>query len=161
MNWKAFEGACPEIATMAAERFRRDELVMLGTVRADGSPRISPCEIDIASGQLFMGMMWQSKKALDLLHDPRCVVHSVTCDRMGTDGDIKLYGRVRDVRDPNLRDAYRSVIKARIDWAPEEPNYHLFSVDVDAAGFIVFGDDRYGLAWDPRRGLRRWSMPED
>ena len=90
---------------------------MLGTLRSDGSPRISPCELDIAEGHLFFGMMWRSKKALDLLRDPRCVVHSVTCDRMGTDGDLKLYGRMIDVHEPALRQAYQAAIKARIDWA--------------------------------------------
>ena len=43
-----FAEACPEIADRAAERFRRQELCMLGTLRADGSPRISPCELDFA-----------------------------------------------------------------------------------------------------------------
>jgi len=47
MPWDAFEAACPELATLARERFAKDELVMLGTIRADGSPRISPCEVDI------------------------------------------------------------------------------------------------------------------
>ena len=107
MRWDAFVDACPEIASLAEERFRTDELVMLGTLRADGSPRISPCELDVAEGHLFFGMMWRSKKALDLLRDPRCVVHSVTCDRMGIDGDLKLYGRMIDVHEPALRLAYR------------------------------------------------------
>lgn len=115
---------------MAEERFRKDELVMIGTLRADGSPRISPCELDVAEGHLFLGMMWRSKKALDLFRDPRCVVHSVTCDRLGTDGDLKLYGRMIDVQEPELRRAYRAAIKARIDWEPEEPEFHLFSLDV-------------------------------
>jgi hypothetical protein len=52
-------------------------------------------------------MMWHSPKALDLLRDPRLVVHSVTCNREGTDGDIKLYGRAVAIDDPNLRTAYR------------------------------------------------------
>jgi hypothetical protein len=38
-------------------------------------------------------MMWQSRKALDLLRDPRCVVHSTVTDRAGTEGDVKVYGR--------------------------------------------------------------------
>ena len=134
---------------MAEERFRKDELVMLGTLRADGSPRISPCELDVAEGHLFFGMMWRSKKALDLLRDPRCVVHSVTCDRMGTDGDLKLYGRMIDVHDPALRSAYRAAIKARIDWKPDEPEFHLYSFDVESAGFTIFGDEHRALAWDP------------
>ncbi len=42
MRWDAFERACPEIGELARERFERDQLVMLGTIRLDGSPRVSP-----------------------------------------------------------------------------------------------------------------------
>jgi hypothetical protein len=158
MRWDAFVDACPEIGSMAEDRFRKDELVMLGTLRAGGAPRISPCELDVAEGHLFLGMMWRSKKALDLLRDPRCVVHSVTCDRMGTDGDLKLYGRAIDVQEPDLRRAYRTAIKGRIDWEPDEPEFHLFSLDVESAGFTIFGDDHHALAWDERSQLRRLPL---
>ena len=77
--------------------------------------------------------------------------------REGTDGDFKLYGRAVDVPDRSLREAYADATEARIDWRPTEP-YHLFWVDIESAGFVVFGDERYGLAWDPARGLRRFSM---
>ena len=103
-------------------------------------------------------MMWRSKKALDLLRDPRCVVHSVTCDRMGTDGDLKLYGRMADVQDSELRQAYRRAIKARIDWEPDEPEFHLFSLNVETAGFTIFGDEHYALVWDSATGLRRLPL---
>lgn len=79
-----------------------------------------------------------SPKALDLLRDPRLVVHSVTCNREGTDGDIKLYGRAVAIDDPDLRTAYRAAIKARIDWEPEEGTYHLFALDVQAGGYVRF-----------------------
>ena len=155
MRWDAFAEACPDIASMAEERFRKDELVMIGTIRSDGSPRISPCEVDLTEGHMLFGMMWRSQKALDLLRDPRCAVHSVTADRMGTDGDLKLYGRMEDVHDPALRRAYRAAIKARIDWEPDEPEFHLFSLDVASAGYTIFGDEHRALAWDPHGGLRR------
>ena len=159
MRWDAFEEACPEIATMARERFARDQLVMVGTIRRDGSPRISPNEPDFAADRLFVSMMWRSKKALDLLRDPRCVVHSVTCDRMGTDGDLKLYGRMADVHEPALRHAYQAAIKARIDWQPDEPEFHLFSLDIESAGYTVFEENTHrALAWDPERGLRTLSL---
>jgi hypothetical protein len=64
--------------------------------------------------------MWRSPKALDLLRDPRIVVHSVTCKREGTDGDIKLYGRAVAIDDLDLRTAYRAAIKARINWEPRK-----------------------------------------
>ena len=89
---------------------------MLGTLRPTGWPRISPCELDLVDGELLLGMMWQSPKARDLLRDDRCVLHSCTSDRAGSEGDFKLYGRARDVEDPATRDAYRKAVKARIDW---------------------------------------------
>ena len=106
----------------------------------------------------MLGMMWRSPKALDLERDPRLVVHSVVSSRMGTEGDFKLYGRAAQVDDPDRRARYRETIKARIDWEPDEPNYHLFAVDVDSAGFVIFGEKGYGLAWNPAAGVRRWEQ---
>ena len=55
MRWDAFVDACPEIGSMAEERFRTDELVMLGTLRADGSPRISPASSTSPKGTCSSG----------------------------------------------------------------------------------------------------------
>jgi len=158
MRWDEFEAACPDIASLARARFVKDDLVLVGTVRADGSARVSPNEPDFAVGRLFVSMMWRSKKALDLLRDPRIAVHSVPSDRMNEGGDVKLYGRVVDERDAEVRRAFREAITKRIDWAPDEPAYHCFSVDVESAGYTVFGDNSHALAWDPARGLRRLEL---
>ena len=128
---------------------------MLGTLRANGWPRISPCEPDFAGGRLLLGMMWQSPKARDLLRDPRLVVHSVVTNRSGKEGDFKLYGRAVDVQDAERRARYRASIKARIDWEPPEPNFHLFAVEIESAGFVTFAEPRYGLAWEAGGELRR------
>lgn len=154
MHWSEFADACPEIADIAEARFRADELVFLGTIRPDGTARVSPCEIDFAEGELLMGMMWRSRKALDLLRDPRITVHSATADRANPGGDVKLRGEVIDVSDPSLRQAYRDTLQARIDWAPDEPEFHLFSVDVGSAAYLRFGDDGVAKIWDPAQGLR-------
>jgi hypothetical protein len=158
MRWDEFTAACPELASLGEERLRARELCLVGTLRRNGYPRISPVEPEFAAGELLLGMMWRSPKALDLLRDPRLVVHSVVTNRSGAEGDFKLYGRGIDAQDAERRAAYRAAIKARIDWEPAEPNFHVFAVDVEAAGFVVFGDERYGLAWDAERGLRRWPM---
>jgi hypothetical protein len=160
MNWGAFAATVPEIADLAEARFRKDGLCLVGTLRKDGSPRISPCELDFAAGELLLGMMWRSRKAVDLLRDPRIVVHSVTGDREGIEGDVKVYGRAIDVSIPDVRQSYREAIKARIGWAPDEPEYHLFALDVESAGYTIFGEERYALAWDPARGLRRNAIAE-
>jgi hypothetical protein len=161
MRWDEFSAAAPELAALGEERLRAKELCLVGTLRKNGWPRISPVEPEFVGGELMLGMMWQSPKALDLLRDPRLVIHSVVSERSGTEGDFKLYGRAVDVQEPDRRAAYRAAIKARIDWEPTEPNFHLFAIDIDSAGFVTFADPRYGLAWDPARGLRRWAIAND
>jgi hypothetical protein len=157
MNWRGFAAASPELAALGRELFERQELCMFGSIRRNGWPRISPCELDFVGDEIMLGMMWQSPKARDLARDSRCVLHSCTSDRLGTEGDFKLYGRARDVRDSESRDAYRAAIWARIDWEPEDP-FHLFAIDVESAGYVVFGDRAFALAWDPNAGTRRTSQ---
>jgi hypothetical protein len=158
MRWEEFVAACPELAAVGEGRLRKHELCLVGTLRRNGFPRISPVEPEFVDGELMLGMMWRSPKALDLLRDPRLVVHSVVSRREGDEGDFKLYGRAVPVEESEPRARYRATVKARIHWEPEEPNYHLFAVDVDSAGFVSFAPERYGLAWDPDRGLRRWEQ---
>ena len=105
MSWDEFALACTELASLGEERLRGRELCLVGTLRRNGYPRISPVEPEFVDGELMLGMMWRSPKALDLLRDPRLVVHSVVSDRMGSEGDFKLYGQALDVRDPDRRAA--------------------------------------------------------
>lgn len=159
MRWEEFARACPEIAEPAEERFRTDQLVMLGTLRADGSPRISPCEIDFAGGELMLGMMWRSRKALDLLRDPRIVVHSIQSDREASVADIKLYGNAIEIDDLERRQVYRETVKARIDWAPDEPNFHVFALNIVEAAYVSF-PDKTVLNWREDVGLRTVAFPD-
>jgi hypothetical protein len=161
MRWDEFAEACPELSLLGEERLRTKELCLVGTLRKNGWPRISPVEPEFVDGELMLGMMWRSPKALDLFRDPRLVVHSVVSNRSGEEGDFKLYGHGVAIEDPERRSAYRASIKARIDWEPPEPNFHVFAVDIESSGFVTFGESRYGLAWSPDRGLRRWTIPED
>lgn len=154
MRWDQFEGACPELAAEGRRRFTADQLALLGTNRKDGWPRISPCEVDFVEGHLLLGMMWRSMKALDLRRDPRIVVHTVQCDREASSGDLKLYGRAIEISDPALRSAFRTAIMARINWAPDEPHFHLFSLDIAWASFMQFGGGQTIKVWDPAHGLR-------
>jgi hypothetical protein len=140
MRWNEFTAACPELAEAIRARFVRDQLALLGTIRADGSVRISPCEVDFAAGDLLFGMMWQSRKALDLLRDPRLTVHSVPPDKDNPEGDLKLYGTAVDVTGPAARRAFVEAIEARIQWHPPG-DYHLFAVDIDRAALVRFSSD--------------------
>ncbi len=147
MRWAEFAAAAPELADLGERRLRSRELCLVGTLRRNGWPRISPVEPEFVGAELMLGMMWQSPKARDLLRDPRVVVHSTLNDRHDLSGDFKLYGRAVAVDDERRRTAYRAGVRARIDWEPEGP-YHVFAVDIESAGFVTFAQPRFGLAWE-------------
>jgi hypothetical protein len=147
------------LAEFGQDRIEATRLVMLGTIRSDGWPRVSPCEAYIVDGDLLLGMMWQSKKALDLQRDPRITVATVQADREPKFGDLKLYGFAIDVPEPERRQAYADTLFAAIDWRPSEP-YHLFSFDIARAGFISFGKDQKLLRWSRQTGIEVLRHPD-
>jgi Pyridoxamine 5'-phosphate oxidase len=159
VNWREFAAEAPELARIAEDRIDATGILLLGTIRADGRPRISPCEPYVVDGELLLGMMWRSKKALDLLRDPRLTLATPRADREGADGDLKLYGTVSEVPDARRRTGYADATAARIDWRPTEP-YHLFAADIESAGFISFGTDRRLMRWSPSSGLEVLPHPD-
>src|SRR5256885_5617813 len=161
MRWYEFSTQCPELAELATARFAADQLALLGTLRADGSPRISAVEPDLAAGDLMIGMIFRSAKALDLLRDDRATVHSWPPDNQGRKGDIKLYARAVAVTDPAGKAAYEEAIFARSGWRPSEP-YHCFAFDLRSAGPVRFDDaGREVWSWRPGQPLRRRLIPRD
>ena len=147
MTWEEFKQSAPELAALGEERFERAGLVLVGTIRKNGWPRISPVEPLIVNGKLYLGMMWQSRKALDLLRDPRCVVHSTISDRHATEGEFKLYGKAVDVQEPEERRRYSVALSEKMGWDPETPGeseYHLFAIEVESAAFAILK----GEQWD-------------
>lgn len=154
MNWSGFREAAPELAGLADAWIAEKHVLLLGTLRADGSPRISAVECDVSGDDLCIGMIWQSTKALDLERDPRLTVHSLPPGRENTAGDLKLYGRARPLPAPEKR-AYEAVMRARLQWAPSEP-YHCFAVDVRSAGLVTFaGTGQIVLSWRVGSPVRR------
>ena len=94
----------PELAGLFRERLDKTGLALIGTIRKDGTPRISRLEAGVFDRHLLLGGMWQSKKFLDLMRDPRCLVHTVVSNKGGPEGEAKLRGRVVEVTDPAMRE---------------------------------------------------------
>jgi len=113
----------------------------------------------VVDGDLLLGMMWQSKKALDLVRDRRITIATPQIDREPVHGDLKLYGSVIDVPEPGRRQAYSDTLQAAIGWRPPEP-YHLFAADVERAGFISFGKAPRLLRWTPEAGIEVLRHPD-
>ena len=131
------------MAALGEERFERTGLVLIGTIRKNGWPRISPVEPLITDGHLYFGMIWKPQKGLDLLRDPRCTVHSVISSRDASEGEFKVYGRGVEIQDLEVRRHYADALYEKMGWKPEEPEYHLFSVDVENVAFAVLQNDKW------------------
>ena len=142
MTWEEFKNREPEMAAKGEERFEHTGMVLLGTIRKKGWPRISAVEMLFTDGQLYLGMMWQSKKALDLLRDPRCTVHNAVANRDGSEGEFKLFGRALEISDLKIRASYREALLEKIGWKLEEPEFHLFAIDIESAAVIDFTEEK-------------------
>ena len=92
MHWSEMTEGQPRLAALARERLIGPGVVLVATIRRDGTPRLSPVEPFVLDGDLWLSMMWQSTKARDLLRDPRILVHSVITSRDGAEGEVKLRG---------------------------------------------------------------------
>jgi hypothetical protein len=153
-SWADFAMAAPDLAAEGLARFNATGLSLIGTLRRDGSPRISAVEPFHFEGDLALGMMWRSMKALDLLRDPRCVVHSTISDKDGRQGEFKVYGRAVAVDDLPARNRYCVALRAATGWAPEGDQWHLWCIDIDQVSwFRVLGDGGHEVdVWRPASG---------
>jgi hypothetical protein len=100
MHPSDIERAQPRLADVGLARLIEPGVVLVATIRQDGTARISPVEPLIVDGDLWLSMLWQSAKARDLLRDPRILVHSIVTSRDGGHGEFKVRGTARAEGDP-------------------------------------------------------------
>ena len=150
-SWGTFEAASPELASLGRALLDETGLVMLGTIRKDGSPRVSPVEFFIYAGQLYLGMIWQSRKAQDLQRDPRCMVMSAVHDRQLPNGEFKMACIAAEVTDDAEREAWAAALLEHLGISPgnddDEP-YHLFRLGIVTASFAkIENEEWFRLFW--------------
>ena len=159
MRWSEFQKSAPDLARLAEERFAQAGVAILGTIRKDGSPRISAIEPLLSQDELLLGMMWRSRKALDLIRDPRCVIHSAITNLEGSDGEVKLYGRAIERQESDDGGWRHQVFRER--WGAGAPEaFHVFTVEIESAAYIAYdiGASQMTVTqWDARRGVREMS----
>jgi hypothetical protein len=166
-TWTEVTNAAPELAAAVQERFDAHIHKTLATLRADGSPRISGIEASFRDGEVWLGMMPDSRKARDLQRDPRFALHSATVDPKMADGDAKLVGRAVEVTDQGTIDWFAGQAgkegqegkegEEKGDARPEP--FHLFRVDVEEIVLTTLGGDppdRLVIeTWREGRGVSR------
>jgi pyridoxamine 5'-phosphate oxidase-like protein len=149
-SWSDVETEAPEFAALARGFLDAHTHKTLATLRRDGAPRISGTEIEFADGELWLGSMWRSLKALDLRRDPRFALHSGSADPPDWTGDAKLSGRAEEVTDPERKAAI-------IGDAPPDP-FHLFRAELTELVVVRLGDPADHLVietWHAERGITR------
>lgn len=90
MHWAQFESEQPKLAALGRQKPTDPGVVLVGTIRADGSPRISGVEPLIWRRDLWLCVGLGSRKAVDLRRDPRVLVHSIVTSRGKTAAELKL-----------------------------------------------------------------------
>jgi hypothetical protein len=129
--WGDLELGAPEIADRGLARLNATHVALLGTVRQDGAPRISPVEPYLVAGQL----------------------HSAVTSPDSGEGEFKVYGSALEVGD-DLRGA------AADAWWSAWPADRavVFSLHIEQAVFIDW-DIKHGLMavhrWSPQDGYGR------
>ncbi|MFD7301750.1 pyridoxamine 5'-phosphate oxidase family protein [Streptomyces pharetrae] len=149
-NWGAFSRAEPELAKTVEERFGAFTHHILATLRKDGSPRTTGLEVRFLDGELWLGMMPNSLKALDLRRDPRFALQANPGEGTGMGGgDVRISGRAFEVTDPEVKAAYTKEVEP-----PEQ--FHLFRTELTEVTRTYVEDDTYLVlqVWKPGAPLR-------
>ena len=143
-SWAEIVSAEPDFAERVRHLLTSQKHMTLATLRRDGSPRISGTELQIEDGNLWLGMMPRSLKALDLRRDPRLALHGPSVDppagaESGWLGEAKLAGQGVEVTEG------------------ESPaSGHRFRIDITEVVLTRVGDPPDHLvieSWHPGRGL--------
>lgn len=150
MHWDQVSREQPKLAALGTKRLGEPGVVLVGTIRADGTPRISPVEPLFWNRDLWLSMLWGSRKAADLLRDSRVLVHSVVTSRDGAAGEYKVRGSAIAEHDSGVQERYATTVRAQLGWSPTPGRFHLFWVDIADVTFIRYEDatgDQFVTRW--------------
>ncbi|WP_420629435.1 pyridoxamine 5'-phosphate oxidase family protein [Candidatus Leptofilum sp.] len=131
LSWKEFAQQAPNLADFGQARFQSG-VAYLGTVRADGSPRVHPVT-PIIGEQLFLFMEPTSPKGKDLQRDPRYTLHCSVEDTGGGGGEFYVRGQAVLLQDPAVRKQAVQVSS----YSPKD-RYILFLLTVNFAFMNVY-----------------------
>ena len=149
-SWSEFEAEAPALAERVRARLDAHKHKTLATVRRDGSPRISGTESEIKDGDVWIGSMWEARKARDLQRDPRFALHSGSDEPSEWSGDAKLAGVAEEIVDLER-------MKEINGEHTSEGSMHLFRLDLREVSTVGLDEARTALVievWTPDGGVR-------
>lgn len=160
-TWNDFETAAPDFAARAHAIVTSTTNCVLGSIRADGSPRLSGIDPFFVDGELYLGCMDRSRKGADLRRDPRLALHAIPWEsRKVKDGrvdpgagDAKVAGRAIEIEDSAEVRRIFEIYFADLDHdTPDEGE--LFRVDIGSVVTIAVDDQELVITrWTPTDGV--------
>ena len=158
MHWSEIEHAQQRLARLGYQRLIEPGVVLVATIRKDGTARLSPVEPLVMDGDLWLSMMHGSAKARDLLRDSRILVHGIVTSREGAGGEFKVRGTARAEEDLAVHRRYADTVASSLGWNPTPGRFHLFAVDISQVSFISYETatgDQHVAMWPPGREFIR------
>jgi hypothetical protein len=154
-GWAGFATEAPRLARTVRDRFTHHKHVLLATLRADGSPRISGIELWFWEDDAWLGMMPDSAKRADLDRDPRFELHSAPTDLDLREPDARIRGRAVRIEDETTIAAFAAALP---DPAPPPHEMALYRIELAGAALVcVEGDELVIETWRPGSLPRRQS----
>jgi hypothetical protein len=152
--WASFADDAKDVAARVKSVIEAAGFVYLGTLRRDGSPRISPVEAHFVGDELTLVMIPKTHKARDVIGDPRVVLQSPIVNAGDPGTECKLRGRAVIVQDQALRDAAARQIEAASGWRPG-PSWLFLAVRIEQVALLDWENgDLTLLRWDQSSGIR-------
>lgn len=160
-SWSEFESAAPALGARARAVLGATTNCVLGTIRADGTPRLSGIDPFFLEGELWIGSMDGSRKGADLRRDPRMALHGIPWEsrkvKEGRDdpgaGDAKVTGRAIPIDDRAEIRRIFEIYFADLDYdVPDEGE--LFRIDVGSVVTVGVEDDQLVITrWTEADGV--------
>ena len=151
-TWNDFTDGAPRVSGVFARRHAATgNLCLMGTLRSDGYPRISPVEPRIFEDHLVIAGMPGTTKFRDLGRDPRFTLHTATVDTHVSDGDAKLWGVVRDLTDETVHTRFADWLFADTGFDIRGQKFdHFYVADIEGASSVEIGDAGLEITiWKP------------
>jgi hypothetical protein len=135
VHWSEISARQAALGAVADRLLIEPGVLLAGTIRRDGTARISGVEPLVLDGDLWLSMMSDSAKSRDLASDPRIVLNSVIASP-NPPAEIKVRGTAQAVTDQARQERYAAAVGEQIGWQPLAGQFTLFVVEVADVTYI-------------------------
>jgi hypothetical protein len=152
VRWAEFAAQAESLAAEIADLVEQYRFALIGTIRLDGTPRISPVETHLVHGDLMLVMIPRTRKAADIQRDDRVTLQSPIVDAGNPGAEYKLRGRALMVEDTDLREAAADVVESHSGWRPR-PEWIFVAILLHEATYTLWKPDGTAL-------MTRWTLTD-